>query len=775
MKAQIEATAKEADDLRKQVLAKQAEVDKLRSEIANQPTPSPKQVASKERTDRIGNAQKGIIQGILKKLGRTAMGIEVDIWPDIARLVRLEFDKGGVKWRDASEKVRQMLSGEGMDYDLDDIVDVSSGYAVSMQPKKGMDPQAQALYLARREEFLRSKLRDAKAGEFAPEKAKVPETPEIKKLKAELASLQSRRRMPDDEWNARRLADVQDEIANLENQLSTGNLEGRKKRESFRKASEELKAARKVRDAKRREVDARIEQAANPPGLIAKLKGIDRELQLSNPISAVKDVISNMANMTGGIAGRPLTYAFERLLGTMAGTDTADALRFGSPAKAAYILKDAAPRWKTEFKDALKGIDDVGGVRYDSTGPISRTRGALDTPFRDTYNRSMAYDLAASQHRPGTPSFDKAYQQILDPESGGPLSVEQARSFHEQAQEWASHNTYNNESFVSAAVDGWRKGGKQSISKLMGKTPEGRQAMKPVVESFDFLFDKLFRYTRVISNVAADAATYSNIYFALGRGVGNVASDISKYKTIRPVTIKRVSQMIAKGAVGLAVQELGKEMYERGISVEAITPVLVQTQTATPELDEETGKPKDPRKGIRYVDEGAMGGVGAALAPLTAGYVKAMLRDAELKGHLTPKMREKLEAEWTVPLKVLLNQPAVSGPQRLLTDIERTGGENWAKTTLESMAGAGIFAEWARLQDRMRTGVIRRDSKTTPAGKIKERIPGLREDLPVGQAMRFPERDGRRPEAEKKGTGRTAKPKVQKPVDPNSPWLRYQR
>jgi len=85
-------------------------------------------------------------------------------------------------------------------------------------------------------------------------------------------------------------------------------------------------------------------------------------------------------------------------------------------------MRDWSKRWRQEIKDVMRGQAE-DSPRYDSSGYISRARGAMDAPFKDFHERTMAYDLAQQFGD----DWEAAAYQMLDPDNAGPMSLKEAK------------------------------------------------------------------------------------------------------------------------------------------------------------------------------------------------------------------------------------------------------------------------------------------------------------------------------------------------------------
>lgn len=510
---------------------------------------------------------------------------------------------------------------------------------------------------------------------------------------------------------AKRIADIEAQTADLENQLKTGAFKKSAKVEKVRSKRLELEEMRLKQ--LRAEVQGVI-KAAEPKSVIGKVNEFARESQLANPIARIMDVSANTVKLAAHVAQNPL----RSLISTIVTPKTIGRERFSlTPSRFKNIFENAPSRWKSELKGVLKGADFETIEKYGHPGGwFSRLAGASDVVFKDIYAR-LAYDdfalgAAKSMKLKGeafkTYRMD-AFKQLVRESASGPLSQEQVLIARASAQDWAARQTFNIDNVASRSVASLKEGVGARLDKEFGRNAG---------DGWRLAMDSVFRFSKVIGNVALEKFNYmgEGLAEAAVRGVGAKA----RHGMIPVKDARLISDLAAKGLTGLAAIQAGKAAYPWIQSQDWIKGEIVETEGGT--------------KFVKWtVLPNVAGGLdaeqlGGLLSPMLYGATQRMIDESKL----TAKQKEQL---WTTYAQgQITNQPLSSGV-RMLGDIADPKGKTPAQIGANLAARAIIPSgvnEIGQRMDKMRNGVELRKAKT-PLEEFIKRLPIYRESLPSNE------------------------------------------
>lgn len=818
--------------------------------------------ASKEKIERIEKEQQKILRGMLDKLSGAFSGIPPELFADVAKLVKLQFQKGGVTFREAAEAARELLSQNGLRYDLDDVVDAASGYSDAKLGNRAIRTPSE-YEIAKREAFLKSQLKDLEEGKELPKAPRQPKpqniknledkikeireqrvtlkekiakreaslerqieaiksgkvkpsgppvtsakirqleakrrelieaaktkeqkieelerrleaqlkraksgakrtprpvdpeitSPKIEAIRKELDEIRQSRGMTEAEWNARSLERVNEDIKTYEDWIAKnqgvapekrGPAPTLQRRRTRFEVSAELQQAYRHRARLRRQIDRLLSDAAHPPSLIEKFTRYHRELQLANLYARFRDVKSNLGNVVKPFVGSTGDAIAKVILKVAKENPNLVSVGIADPAyharKLAYVMRGAKERWGQEFVDAMGGYDDFLGMKYDNTGYISRFAGALDTPFRDFHQRMFAYDIANAHVAKHGGNFDDVFHQILAPQMDGPLSKSVAMDYFDQANEWGLYQTYNNPTVVSEVI-GFVRSSIRNLKKSINENDN--KVVNGIFDTIDFVYDTLTRYSKVLTNVAADKTTWTNPTFAVVRAGLQAHFSLGKYGKIRAVTAKKMGDMIAKGMYGSLFTAMGAAAAREYLS------------------DEE---PKDPKRfvqfggmvktakydgnlrqggGTVYIQEGYWGRIDGLLTAFIRGYHQELISEGHRRGFISDSQRKEMERDlaW---FRTLTDIPVVGNIVRAFQ--RRQEEEQFLVKSVASGLPIGHLREWAERRDIMRNAQPRRkprDYESIPSKEfvdyiidvVKIRYPWARETVRPGTDEVFP-------------------------------------
>ena len=509
------------------------------------------------------------------------------------------------------------------------------------------------------------------------------------------------------------------QIKDLKKKLS----EAREAGQSITDTAEELLATKRAQKAKEIEVskviaDQKIDWKKRP---FKAIHVLSKESNLFNPVSALRDIVGNVTNANSG--GSKVELALYNRIAKMYGLEKHDL--FSGTQKNAWVMRDWSKRWRQEIKDVMRGQAE-DSPRYDSSGYISRARGAMDAPFKDFHERTMAYDLAQQFGD----DWEAAAYQMLDPDNAGPMSLKEAKRMHEQVKEWGRLNTYNNAN-VASELTNWARN--QITKRVDTSTWGGQQAQDASLLALDLIT----RFSKVIFNVSADTAKHTNPVYALSSALMDL-SRTKRYPHMAHYYAKRAAQSIRKGAWGIGGMAVGAYLYDvkhqQGKKAselpESFGPVLTQSMTYD---DKGNAKP-----GAWYEDQGHLKMINGLFYGVMAGYTRRMIE----KSGLSESQKKKLNAENDGFLSIITSSPASGNVENMLTAIGRGDEE---ETGMKFLARQMIFSglnEIARLMDRTQTGQLKRNTKGSMVQKLQERVPEVRKKLKPGTAARIPARLG---------------------------------
>ena len=459
-----------------------------------------------------------------------------------------------------------------------------------------------------------------------------------------------------------------------------------------------------------------------PKTVAGTLNQIGREMQLANPFSRAFDVISNTAKFADFVVRNPqrslLGWALEK------GKTGRELLI--TPTKIAHVFRGYKKTLSKDVGEVIAGINKETGAKYEGfKGIATRAAGLTDAPFYPLYERLAFDDYAVSvAKRMGADwkaNRNAIFNQLTEG-TDGPLSADAVAEANAIANDFALRNTYNVDNFASRTVRALK-----SPANFIEKQWDNRTG-REVADFWRFVVDANTRFSKVIGNVALDAANFTpeglaESGFRLFAGGGAKKLDAKE--------LRLVADLASKGLTGTALVTLGAAMW----------PMLKDAGWVRGEIVETEGGTKFVRWTLLPEAYGGMD-AGQLPGPFKAVFMGATQRMIEESG-LTDKQKYDLRNKYLV--ETMVSQPLTTGPRNLIDAVtmEKSPGQFLGSRTATQVIPGGI-REVAERNDEMRTGVLLR--KANPRGEDEEfdplkeegkkfwsefvkRIPGYRETL----------------------------------------------
>jgi hypothetical protein len=362
-------------------------------------------------------------------------------------------------------------------------------------------------------------------------------------------------------------------------------------------------------------------------------------------------------------------------------------------------------RFAADVRDAF--AEATSG--FEGTGPATHLAGQLDAAPRAWAQLGYAGERAEALAKKLNAPFGDVLDQIRDPYLGGPLGFNEARKLHLEMKDWADITMLTNANVVSKSRE-WVKAGIRNSTLI-------KPAFKP---AFEFGVDIMTTFGKVLVSVADKTAQYSNPYYAVARGLYELAPD-----AVRPgvgvsqaTRIRQFAAIARRGGVGVALTSVGYQMYQDpkqrngpiGAALDALGVSKVELPALLGPVLVEGRNKKGKKTGNVWQDEGYLAMFGGALASVMSGYRSAQLDEAEENGAISEEQAAKLRTE--LKFAPITDNPVASNTKRVyqtLVSREKEVGDTLADGTIGLYYPGGL-REWSRIQ-QAQEGVYGRRAK----------------------------------------------------------------
>lgn len=518
--------------------------------------------------------------------------------------------------------------------------------------------------------------------------------------------------------NPEKIKAINAKIADLEDQISTGNFKMPKARTKAAPGSELELAQIRLQESRAR-VNAAI-RAREPKSAGQKVAGFLRETALANPIARLQDLNSNLWSAADNTTWSPIDRALANRISKSAGGEGVAGRVGWNKTRNERVFRNYGASIKSEMAGSNSKFLSDGHYLKPSTWA-----GATDAPFRVAYERGAWSDLADSFAKRTGKDSESAFRQLVNEEyTPGPMNHADWKAGREAGTKIADRLTYNNENAASAlsskvkeAIRHYQKHGTPSQQATA-------QYMEPAV-------DNILRFSKVIYNVAADRLQRS------GQGVVKGAS-----RHIRG--IRAAEAMTAEEAMHIA------RLYRKG-ATGALTTYAAYLYAKYQMPDGQTGSQHFPgelvktKSGKVYVDFGSFEQI-SAFAPILFGVGIARLEKLPTHNGKTDSGGEgvtesqKKDAWLNMLTDLVTNQPLFSGPERIIKATQSESGMKGyaASVALGAIPGAAAIRGIANLVDESKG--IRYRSAQTPMDKAKLLLPWWMRDEVAPAENKLPER-----------------------------------
>jgi hypothetical protein len=518
--------------------------------------------------------------------------------------------------------------------------------------------------------------------------------------------------------NPEKIKAINAKIADLEDQISTGNFKMPKARTKAAPGSELELAQIRLQESRAR-VNATI-RAREPKSAGQKVAGFLRETALANPIARLQDLNSNLWSAADNATWSPVDRALANRISKSAGGEGVAGKVGWNKTRNERVFRNYGASIKAEMAGSNSKFLSDGHYLKPSTWA-----GATDAPFRVAYERGAWSDLADSFAKRTGKDSESAFRQLVNEEyTPGPMNHADWKAGREAGTKIADRLTYNNDNAASAlsskvkeAIRHYQKHGTPSQQATA-------QYMEPAV-------DNILRFSKVIYNVAADRLQRS------GQGVVKGAS-----RHIRG--IKAAEAMTTEEAMHIA------RLYRKG-ATGALTTYAAYLYAKYQMPDGQTGSQHFPgelvktKSGKVYVDFGSFEQI-SVLAPILFGVGIARLEKLPTHDGKTDKGGEgvtegqKKDAWLNMLTDLVTNQPLFSGPERIIKATQSESGMKGyaASVALGAIPGASAIRGIANLVDESKG--IRYRSAQTPMDKAKLLLPWWMRDEVAPAENTLPER-----------------------------------
>jgi hypothetical protein len=518
--------------------------------------------------------------------------------------------------------------------------------------------------------------------------------------------------------NPEKIKAINAKIADLEDQISTGNFKMPKARTKAAPGSELELAQIRLQESRAR-VNAAI-RAREPKSAGQKVAGFLRETALANPIARLQDLNSNLWSAADNATWSPIDRALANRISKSAGGEGVAGRVGWNKTRNERVFRNYGASIKAEMAGSNSKFLSDGHYLKPSTWA-----GATDAPFRVAYERGAWSDLADSFAKRTGKDSESAFRQLVNEEyTPGPMNHADWKAGREAGTKIADRLTYNNDNPASAlsskvkeAIRHYQKHGTPSQQATA-------QYMEPAV-------DNILRFSKVIYNVAADRLQRS------GAGVVKGAS-----RHIRG--IRAAEAMTAEEAMHIA------RLYRKG-ATGALTTYAAYLYAKYQMPDGQTGSQHFPgelvktKSGKVYVDFGSFEQI-SVFAPILFGVGIARLEKLPTHDGKTDPGGEgvtesqKKDAWFNMMTDLVTNQPLFSGPERIIKATQSESGMKGyaASVALGAIPGASAIRGIANLVDESKG--IRYRSAQTPMDKAKLLLPWWMRDEVAPAENKLPER-----------------------------------
>lgn len=518
--------------------------------------------------------------------------------------------------------------------------------------------------------------------------------------------------------NPEKIKAINAKIADLEDQISTGNFKMPKARTKAAPGSELELAQIRLQESRAR-VNAAI-RAREPKSAGQKVAGFLRETALANPIARLQDLNSNLWSAADNTTWSPIDRALANRISKSAGGEGVAGKVGWNKTRNERVFRNYGASIKAEMAGSNSKFLSDGHYLKPSTWA-----GATDAPFRVAYERGAWSDLADSFAKRTGKDSESAFRQLVNEEyTPGPMNHADWKAGREAGTKIADRLTYNNENPASAlsskvkeAIRHYQKHGTPSQQATA-------QYMEPAV-------DNILRFSKVIYNVAADRLQRS------GSGVLKGASrHIRGIRAAEAMTTEEamyIARLYRKGATG-ALTTYAAYLYAKY--------QMPDGQTGSQHFPGELVKTKS---GKVYVDFGSFEQI-AVFAPILFGVGIARLEKLPTHNGKTDSGGEgvtesqKKDAWLNMLTDLVTNQPLFSGPERIIKATQSESGMKGyaASVALGAIPGASAIRGIANLVDESKG--IRYRSAQTPMDKAKLLLPWWMRDEVAPAENKLPER-----------------------------------
>lgn len=448
------------------------------------------------------------------------------------------------------------------------------------------------------------------------------------------------------------------------------------------------------------------------------LDAVGRDVQLANPMGRLLDLASNTARIAGGAAESTLRNVVSVAQRLAAKGDTylvSEHPMWGTKFKRVYGGQKASPL-KARMRSDLK----YGHATYGKGGVFSKLAGIGDVPFREYHYRSMLSDVADNFVRgsgrkgvsnPSKMNSEQVFQSLLKGEAVPGLDVQGMR---EAAEAYAAHMTYNADNLASAMI----KSVEGALDNAAATSTSAVSAGTTNAAHY-LIFKPMTRYSKVIGNVAIDR--FQRSFFGVPALAEAVAkSTIKGGKPLTPYQARYVTNLVGKGGAAAGISALGVIAVQNGW----VKPKIMKTENGTV-----------------FVDWGDWEQIGGPAHPFMYAATMAAIDKSSLTDN------QKQDAKYKYATNMLLNQPAVTGPQRALRATESPEGIiDYMANFAASMVIPGGMRDFAERLDEYNQSqaapydqaVPRNRKAKGPLSQVQKKVPVWREQLPIKTDKRVP-------------------------------------
>jgi hypothetical protein len=314
--------------------------------------------------------------------------------------------------------------------------------------------------------------------------------------------------------------------------------------------------------------------------------------------------------------------------------------------------------------------------------------------------------------------------QLRGVSDGGPLPEGAVADIQAEAHEFALRKTFNADNWLATGVQGGVASVRRAAYNGMIKNGASEKIAANAADAIGLIPNVLFRYSKVIGNVAHDSVTRMGFGVAEATA-GRIAAGMRVEREGLRIRLKNVgltdaqsrvlSDKMARGLAGPALLGIGGALAAKKL----FYPDVVKTKSGY------------------FFDYGELEQLGGWVKPLMVGATIQTIQSMDLSDSEKQKLIAKEMAN------IAFNQPLTSGFKKAsqLTDVS-TLPKAFGSVVATSLV-PGIVSGAARIHDKATTGTGYRKTKTIE-DEFKARIPGLRQQLPSGEESRTPGKPGLR-------------------------------